>query len=211
MRPLPVLVAMLLSASSALAQDTVIVRHVAPPQDTAVVVRHLAPPPDAGGLIYRIPPPGSPPPAYVSPNAPQVYGPRPLAFSLPPKDPGVGTMLSIFFPGGGQFYAGDEGKGAALMFLGIGAPIAGILASQPNGWGYGSNQSHCNSAPFGFSSNNTCRGYNPGPAAVGIGVGAAAWLFGVATAGTDVEHWNQAHGVRFVAGANRVGVAIPFP
>ena len=32
-----------------------------------------------------------------------------------------------------------------------------------------------------------------------------------ATAGTDVEHWNQAHGVRFVAAPGRVGVAIPFP
>jgi hypothetical protein len=203
MRRLPVLVAMLLSASPALAQDTVIVRHVGPPQDTAVVVRHIAPPP---GLIYRIPPPGSnaPPPAF---------GPRPLAFRLPPKDPGLGTMLSVVFPGGGQFYAGEQGEGAALMVLGIGAPVLGILASQPNAWNNGPSYSgaNCNSTPFGFRSGGTCRGYNETPAVIGIGVGAAAWLFGVATASTDVERWNQAHGVQFVSAPGHGGVAVPFP
>jgi hypothetical protein len=205
MRRLPVLFAMLLSASPALAQDSVIVRHITPSQDTAVVVRHLPAAQDGTPLVTRIPPP--------PPNARPVFPlPRPLAFRLPPKDPGVGTMLSIFFPGGGQFYAGAEGKGAALMFLGLGAPIAGLIASQSNTWNNGYSNGRCNGyeSPFGFQS-GSCHGYNPGPAEVGIGIGAAAWLVGVATAGTDVEHWNQAHGVRFVAQANRVGVAIPFP
>ncbi len=96
MRRLPVLVAMLLSASSALAQDTVIVRHVSPPQDTAVVVRHLPAAQDGTPLITRIPPP--------PPNrTPVLPGPRLLAFRPPPKDPGVGTMLSFFVPGGDSY------------------------------------------------------------------------------------------------------------
>jgi hypothetical protein len=49
------------------------------------------------------------------------------------------------------------------------------------------------------------------PAAIGLGVGITAWLYGMATAGSDVQHWNQRHGVRFVTAPGRAGFAVALP
>jgi len=48
-------------------------------------------------------------------------------------------------------------------------------------------------------------------ALIGLGVGITAWLYGIATAGRDVQHWNQAHGIRFVRAPGRFGIAVPVP
>ncbi|HTR79387.1 MAG TPA: hypothetical protein VMH39_14820, partial [Gemmatimonadaceae bacterium] len=205
MRWFPVLAAVVVSASPVWSQDTVVVRHVgAPPDsvvvrhlgspaDTTVVVRHLAPqdtsaarqpaaPQGTVPLVRRIPPP---PPG--GPRA--VIVPRPLAYSFPPKDPALGTSLSMLIPGGGQFYAGKPGEGMALLLLGYGAPIVGVIQSQ-NEYD-GSSYSCDRGSPFG-GQGYRCRGnYDAGPALVGIGVGLGAWIYSIATAGTDVARWNQ--------------------
>ena len=93
-------------------------------------------------------------------------------------------MLSFIFPGGGQYYAGAEAKGLALTLLGIGAPIIGYAnVNRDNGpYGYG-----CGiyNGPSNVYGGGPCRGhYDYTPAAIGLGVGITAWLYGVATAGT---------------------------
>jgi hypothetical protein len=201
------LAALMMVTAAANAQDTtvVVVRHLPAQQDTAVVVRHIAPAPAPVASAPQQVRTGAP---YGAPR----YGLRSTAVYA--KDPYLGTSLSFLFPGGGQYYAGATGKGLALTLLAIGAPIVGYSDVQ-----------HQNSAivdtPDGPRS--ACDVYGPNgqaagchrtdwtPAAVGLGVGITAWLYGIATAGSDVQHWNQAHGVRFVSGPGRVGFAVAVP
>jgi hypothetical protein len=197
MRRFTVVAVLALSAAAAKAQDTtvVVVRHIPAQQDTSVVVRHLAPPPP-----QRLAPP------YAAPR----YALRSAAVIA--KDPRLGSMLSFIFPGGGQYYAGAEAKGLALTLLGIGAPIVGFASvnrdnGRYNGYGCG-----VYNGPSGVYGGGPCRNRSDyTPAVIGLGVGITAWLYGVATAGTDVQHWNQAHGVRFVTAPGRAGFAVALP
>ena len=136
----------------------------------------------------------------------QRYGTKSTALFA--KDPNLGTMLSFIFPGGGQYYAGNEGKGLAITLLSIGAPIIGYANVRRDDGQFGG--SGCFNNPGGFA--GSCRGRTDWtPAAIGLGVGITSWLYGVATAGTDVQHWNQKHGVRFVSAPGRVGFAVALP
>ena len=183
------LAAFALLASAAHAQDTtvVIVRHLPEARDTGVIVRRLTPQRAAPPMTRR-------------------YGTR--STTLFAKDPNMGTMLSFIFPGGGQYYAGDEGKGLAITLLSIGAPIIGYANVHHEDRQSGG--SGCFNNPGGFSGG--CRERTDWtPAAIGLGVGITSWLYGVATAGTDVQHWNQKHGVRFVSAPGRVGFAVALP
>ena len=206
MRRLIGFAAFTLLASAANAQDTtvVIVRHLPAQQDTGIVVRHLAPPPQ------RTAPP------YGTPR----YALRSTAVVA--KDPKLGTMLSFVFPGGGQYYAGATAKGLAITLFGIGAPIIGF-ANVNRDRGYdnigqlapgvcgGGIQYAGGPSMYGGGYCPDHHRYDWTPAAVGLGVGITAWLYGVATAGTDVQHWNQAHGVRFVTAPGRAGFAVALP
>jgi hypothetical protein len=180
------LAALALLASAAQAQDTtvVVVRHLPEARDTGVVVRHLTPAPQ-----QRSAPPMA-----------QRYGNR--STTLYAKDPNLGSMLSFIFPGGGQYYAENAGKGFAITALAIGAPIIGYANVQ--------HDRGCFNNPGGFA--DPCRhGTDWTPAAIGLTVGIGSWLYGIATAGTDVQHWNQKHGVRFVSAPGRVGFAVALP
>ncbi len=199
------LAALVLVASVAKAQDTtvVVVRHLPAQQDTTVTVRHLAPAPQASTAPRVAPPYGAPRYGLRANNG--VYA----------KDPYLGTTLSFLFPGGGQYYAGNDGKGFVLTALAIGAPIIGYanvnhhpssdIVNTPDG-----PRSACDVFGPGGQAPG-CRHTDWTPAAIGLTVGIGSWLYGIATAGTDVQHWNQAHGVRFVAGPGRVGFAVAVP
>ena len=185
------LAAFALLASAAQAQDTtvVVVRHLPEARDTAVVVRHLTPAPQR-----------------TAPPMAQRYGTRSTARFA--KDPNMGTLLSFVFPGAGQYYAGNQGKGLMITLLAIGAPIVGYANVHHDDGQIGS--SGCFNNPGGF--NERCPGHTDWtPAAIGLGVGITSWLYGVATAGSDVQHWNQAHGVRFISAPGRVGFAVAVP
>lgn len=181
------LAALLLLAARAQAQDTtVVVRHLAPQQDTGVTVRHIDP--------LAVAPA---PPAY---GAPRYALRRAVVF----KDPNVATSLSFIFPGGGQYYSGRPGKGLAITAFAIGAPIIGFAEanSEPS--------YNCSRTPLG--SPYLCGGRRDfPPAAIGLGVGITAWLYGIATAGSDAQRWNRAHGVRFVNEPGRIGFAVAVP
>jgi hypothetical protein len=190
MNRIPLVAALTLLASVANAQDTtiVVVRHIPAVQDTTVVVRHLSMPPA---------------PRYMA-----------GAVGVLPKDPALGTTLSFLIPGGGQYYAGATGKGLALTLLGYGAPIIGFASvKRENSYynnGYGPSSGY-NCPGFGNGPGCGASRYDWTPAVVGLGVGLAAWIYGIETAGSDVNHWNKAHGVRFMAAPGRVGIAVPWP
>jgi hypothetical protein len=225
MRRLIGFAAFTLLTSAANAQDTtvVIVRHLPAQQDTGVVVRHLAPAPAPAPAAVRAPVRA---PAQSQRMAPPYGAPRYALRSttLVAKDPYVGTMLSFVFPGGGQYYAGATAKGLALTLIGIGAPIIGF-ANVNRDHGYNNIvplSSGVSGGCIAYAGGPSMYGYGGGycpdhhrydwtPAAVGLGVGITAWLYGVATAGTDVRHWNQAHGVRFVTAPGRAGFAVALP
>ena len=196
--------ALLLLASGAHAQDTtvVVVRHLPPQQATNVVVRHISPAPQRTG------------PSAAS-GASRYALNREAVMA---KDPRLGSFLSLIFPGGGQYYADRPGKGLLLTALGIGAPIIGFNSVNRDrvnygGFGpYGGGNCVTYASGPGFPGSADCRNrYDWTPAAVGLGVGITAWLYGIATAGSDVQHWNQAHGVRFATGPGRVGFAVAVP
>ena len=198
MRRFAALAALAFSTAAAEAQDTtvVIVRHIPAQQDTGVVVRHIAP---------RAPQRSAPP--FRAPR----YAPSSGAVIA--KDPRLGTMLSFVFPGGGQYYAGAEAKGFALTLIGIGAPIIGYANVNRDNRPFNGNGCAVYNGPPGVVGGGPCRyGHSDyTPAAIGLGVGITAWLYGVATAGTDVQHWNEAHGIRFVTAPGRAGFAVALP
>jgi len=45
------------------------------------------------------------------------------------KDPGIATLLSVVIPGGGQMYAGETGRGAMLLGVGMGGIVLGTALS----------------------------------------------------------------------------------
>jgi hypothetical protein len=191
MRRLIGFAAFLMLASGANAQDTtVVVRHLAPQQDTGVTVRHISAQDRAAA--------GAP---YARAYGPPRYALRSRALVF--KDPNVATSLSFLFPGGGQYYSGMSGKGLAITALAIGAPIIGYadVNRQPS--------YDCGTSRFGAQYICGRRDYTP--AAIGLGVGITAWLYGIATAGTDAQRWNLAHGVRFVNAPGRIGFAVAVP
>ena len=119
------------------------------------------------------------------------------------KDPNIATSLSFFFPGAGQYYAGVPGKGLVITAFAIGAPIIGYSdVNRQSGYDCVTNQ-------FGAQFCRGNRDYTP--AAIGLGVGITAWLYGIATAGSDAQRWNRAHGIRFVNAPGRVGFAVAVP
>ncbi|HEY2850205.1 MAG TPA: hypothetical protein VGI97_10030 [Gemmatimonadaceae bacterium] len=187
MRRFTLLAALVMLAASAKAQDTtVVVRHLAPQSDTSVTVRHLAPAQTAV------------PAAYGAPR----YALR--RTDLIAKDPNLATSFAFIFPGGGQYYAGMPGKGLVITALAIGAPIIGYSDV------YRQQSYNCGKSPFVAQYN--CGGRRDyTPAAIGLGVGIATWLYGIATAGTDAQRWNTAHGVRFVNLPGRLGFAVAVP
>jgi hypothetical protein len=201
MRRLTSIAAFLILAASANAQDTtVVVRHIGPQQDTGVTVRHLAPAP-AGTAPAGTAPAGTAPVAGAPYGAPR-YGLR--STQLIAKDPRLATSLSFIFPGGGQYYAGMPGRGFAITAIAIGAPIIGYsdVNREPS--------YDCGTSRFGTE--YICGGHRDyTPAAIGLGVGITAWLYGIATAGTDAQRWNQAHGIRFVNAPGRFGFAVAVP
>ena len=96
------------------------------------------------------------------------------------KNPGVGAMLSLFVPGGGQMYAGRPGKGVALLLMSVGGLAVAYNAARHE-------DILCDSC-------NNPR--NETALLVGAVVGVGTWIYGMADAPKQVRRWNQEHGFR---------------
>jgi hypothetical protein len=100
-----------------------------------------------------------------------------------------------------------------LTLLGIGGPVVGyanVTRERPIYNGVGIPPAGYYNCPAGVFARCGYR-YDWTPAAVGLTVGIGAWLYGIATAGTDVQKWNRAHGVTFFHAPGRMGFAVPVP
>lgn len=114
---------------------------------------------------------------------------------LAPKEPGLGFVLGIVIPGGGQFYAGEPTGGTLALLGTVGAFAAGI-ASAPKACYLG------------------C-GSNPQSGALAwTAAGAGLWLVSAIIAPFEVNGWNREHAMRVTAVPSAhggvVGVSLAF-
>jgi hypothetical protein len=115
-----------------------------------------------------------------------------------PKDGAVGVLFGFLLTGGGQFYAGNNAKGAVLLGLSLAEVIASLSIVE-----------RCD--PYCTDSEMTTAGALLLPAVFN-------WVYGMATAPGDVRKWNEAHGVvarvrpmmRREEGRTGVGLAVGF-
>lgn len=100
--------------------------------------------------------------------------PPSLSYELPEtlrpseKEVGIGILVGVLVAGGGQLYAGDTNKGIKLLALGIGAPLAGYIV--------------------------TIATDNVAPYLVGALVGLGAWVYGIIETPDDVREANRRNG-----------------
>lgn len=92
----------------------------------------------------------------------------------PVKDPGLATLIGVLIPGGGQFYTDRPNKGAVLLVLGYGAPVAGLFSST-----------------WVDDPKTGARLWNFTPLYTGLAVGVGAWAYGWATASGDATEHNS--------------------
>lgn len=93
-----------------------------------------------------------------------------------PKDPGVATLISVLITGGGQMYAGETGRGAAMLGIGLGSLVLGASLSSPS----------CSTAEFG-----TDCSINTTPLTIGILAYVGTWIYGIADASQSVHRQNR--------------------
>jgi hypothetical protein len=91
-----------------------------------------------------------------------------------PKDGAVGVLFGFLLTGGGQFYAGNNSKGAVLLGLSL---VEVVTALSVVG--------QCD--PYCTDSQITTAEALLLPAVFN-------WVYGMATAPGDVRKWNEAHG-----------------
>jgi hypothetical protein len=106
------------------------------------------------------------------------------------KDPNVALHMSYFFPGGGQFYSDQSGKGALQLGLFIGGIIVAIAEAPQyeytdyyDDWGYYE------------GTNRTLKSGNDGACAAGICVALGSWIWSVIDAPGCAEKYNREHGL----------------
>jgi hypothetical protein len=130
-----------------------------------------------------------------------------------PKDAGVATLLGFVFPGGGQYYAEDTGKGLLITMLTAGAIGLGVVNS--HGDVYRSDLvtvPRTPSNPLGLEFQKTLdRPANHTPLVIGAAVAGVTWFFGAITAGEDATRANQRRSaVSAIVSPTRYGLALAF-
>ncbi len=124
--------------------------------------------------------------AFAADAAEMVAGIRTADF----KDPNTATLLSVLITGGGQFWAGDTGRGLLLFGVGNGAVLGGCLITANTG--------------------------SSGLCAAGALVWLGTWVYGIVDAAPTARRMNQQRGAVAVslrplvtaAGSSRVGLAM---
>lgn len=120
-------------------------------------------------------------------NVPQVPGATvaPAHAFLDEKDPRTATLMSLLAPGAGHMYVGDMVTGAALFAVGTGAVVVGFALSDQ------SREVQCPDDPFDCALQ---RDY--APLFIGLGIYAATWVTGIATAAPAARKHNAAQRLR---------------
>jgi hypothetical protein len=106
-----------------------------------------------------------------------------------PKDGTTGTLFSFFLTGGGQFYADEPGRGAALLVGGIGGLALAVAGSN--------HEEPCSYFEPGIGQVEDPACYKPrrGLIAVGLMTAVGTWIFSMADAGGAARRYNAKHGL----------------
>lgn len=153
--------------------------------DGTVVVFRMT---DVAKVVHETAQPA--PQAPVQTTVIRTYAPVVEQHSIGYKDPRTAFHLSCFFPGGGQFYVGDMGKGMAQLGLFIGG-IALAIASAPEYTdvdyydGYG----------WYIGTERTRTGGDDGACAAGIVLALGTWIWSALDAPITAENYNRQHGL----------------
>ena len=140
------------------APSTAVVTPVAPPPAAA-------PQPTYGQAAYNQPAPYRPGVPLGPDGIPEV------------KSPSTATLFSVFIVGGGQFYAGETGKGLMLLAAAVVIPYAAATY-------YVNNTLDC---AFGSS----CDGSGTGVLYAGYAAGLAIWAYGIYDASDAARRANR--------------------
>jgi len=97
------------------------------------------------------------------------------------KETGTATLWSVLITGGGQFYAGESGKGLALLGGSLGSVILGAALST---------DATCDISGFNIS----CNEANFTPLYAGIGASLALWIYGIMDAPKAAKRTNAKNG-----------------
>lgn len=109
------------------------------------------------------------------------------------KDPGRATLYGFFVPGGGQWYAGERGRGAFLLVGSAAAVVGGAaLSNFELNYDYTCGSGNCID-PNAYDPNYT-------PLLVGAGIAGALWLYGLLDAPKAARRANRRQAVAVVPG-----------
>jgi hypothetical protein len=107
------------------------------------------------------------------------FTPPPVVYSHAPwveyKNGATATLFGLLVTGGGHFYAGEAGRGAAILGGAIASVVAGVALSTPGG---------CS----GYS----CQEADTQPLAIGYSAALGLWLYGVIDAHRAADRTNLA-------------------
>lgn len=150
-------------------------------------------------LLRSAPRPDAATPPATEPPPPEPQGTRTL-IEVEPKSVGTAVALSFIVPGGGQFYAGDHGRGAVYL---VGATIAPLLGATISA---GSVEASCETTTSGATIEATCSDdTNYVPLYVGVAAASVFWIASMAEAPGSVRDYNA----RLIATrSGEVGVAL---
>ena len=113
------------------------------------------------------------------------------------KDPGTATLISVLITGGGQFYAGESGKGLFLMGGSLAAVLLGASASDAGtiecDW-YDCYTTDENLTPF----------------YLGVATAVGLWIYSVADAGSAARRSNERNGLASARFAIKPTIKDPF-
>ena len=116
------------------------------------------------------------------------------AASIPHKSAAVATGVSLLSPGVGHMYAGETGKGVALLGIGWGSLIVGTYM-----WQRGATESITNCETLDCAVNGTVK--QAGWAYAGMGDFLVTYIYGIADAGNAAHRVNERN-------ARKAGIAI---
>lgn len=102
------------------------------------------------------------------------------------KDPTLAFHLSCYYPGGGQFYSGQSGKGA----LQLGLVIGGIILAVAEAPQYEDYYDY-----WGYYVGTEKTGGNDGACTAGICLAVGSWIWSVVDAPGCAEKYNREHGL----------------
>lgn len=105
------------------------------------------------------------------------------------KDPSTAFLWSFLIAGGGQIYAGETGKGVALLVTSSLGAVVTLDAIEAD--------ASCNSGPFGSSGCSDAGVVQAGKIAAVVWLG--TWIYSMADAGGAARRWNDKHGLATVS------------